>query len=1061
MESVPEIAKLHRPRSHAAYPRERLFSLLDGFREHPVRWLAAPPGAGKTTLASAWLEARQMAFCWYRADERDDDPASLFYYLGEAAWRAAGHPKRTLPLFTPEYGKSLSAFSHRFFEALFALLPRPFALVIDDFHKIPAESLSHRALLDGFGELPPGVGVVILSRQDPPAGYARLSVSGTMDRIPASSMRLDKDEVRGLLKLRGISDEERIGSITERGHGWAAGIQLLLEAEQTRKGGAVDPRENEVIFSYFAGEVFSGLPESERRVLLCAALQPACSTSLACLLSGETGAGAVLERLYRRNYFVTRDTDSADPLYRLHPLFQEYLLEQVRESITEEEQVWMRLTAAGHLEQNGKIEGAIALRLAANDAESAGRLIAKSAAELLRQGRHRTVAGWIDTLPSNTFNAKPWLLYWKAMACQPFDPGAAIPLLTQAFEKFREHEDTTGIFRSWAAVVQSIRFDHQGDGSRLDCWIAILDEILMRHPDAGDDETVYSLAQSAFHGIHFRNPLHPKLEYWKDRAIELAGRGDALGERNITFYSATTAALQSGRLDEADKLLGAAPAPDTPGLGPIVASYGFIALSMAALYRGQFDAALDIVDRGLDKLGYAGTAIWSGQLAGVGVAAALGRGDAADAERRLLNITAHWSISSGTVAAYHRSLASRIAYAAGSYAVALSFARESVSLAQQAGWGWPEAQGHLAAGLAAMEARELGQAHEHLAALKRLMSAGQGCIYQMHARLADARLALLRGDIAGADNSLTDAIDLGARQGMTEFGLLRADIAAELWARALTLNRQPDYVRQQIRLRGLKPPPGHTGDWPWPVRLVTLGRFAIVIDGVPLRFTGKMPRKPLELLQAVVAFGGRGVSREAIQNALWPDADGDAADTSLRVTLSRLRRLLRHKDAVIVADGKLNLDEALCSVDIDALRQVFTLIDETARGSLRDASRAEHLAARLVDIYRGGFLADQREHAWMLPLRKSLQSRFVAAAGQLGDVLEGADAGQKAIALYKRALEQDSLAEPIYRRLMLAHLVLGQKAEALDAYRRCREMLSIMLGVGPSPETEAAAAKAR
>jgi DNA-binding SARP family transcriptional activator len=37
---------------------------------------------------------------------------------------------------------------------------------------------------------------------------------------------------------------------------------------------------------------------------------------------------------------------------------------------------------------------------------------------------------------------------------------------------------------------------------------------------------------------------------------------------------------------------------------------------------------------------------------------------------------------------------------------------------------------------------------------------------------------------------------------------------------------------------------------------------------------------------------------------------------------------------------------------------------------------------------------------------------------------------------------------------MRAHLALGEKAEGLRAYRRCRELLSIVLSIRPANETE-------
>jgi DNA-binding SARP family transcriptional activator len=52
-------------------------------------------------------------------------------------------------------------------------------------------------------------------------------------------------------------------------------------------------------------------------------------------------------------------------------------------------------------------------------------------------------------------------------------------------------------------------------------------------------------------------------------------------------------------------------------------------------------------------------------------------------------------------------------------------------------------------------------------------------------------------------------------------------------------------------------------------------------------------------------------------------------------------------------------------------------------------------------------------------------------------------------------LAVDSLSEPLYQRLMIANLSVGQHAEAMQVFRRCRETLSIVLGIPPSSETQA------
>ena len=50
-----------------------------------MRCGSAPPGAGKTTLASSYVDARELRHLWFQLDAGDADPATFFHYLGVAA----------------------------------------------------------------------------------------------------------------------------------------------------------------------------------------------------------------------------------------------------------------------------------------------------------------------------------------------------------------------------------------------------------------------------------------------------------------------------------------------------------------------------------------------------------------------------------------------------------------------------------------------------------------------------------------------------------------------------------------------------------------------------------------------------------------------------------------------------------------------------------------------------------------------------------------------------------------------------------------------------------------
>ncbi|HKC44669.1 MAG TPA: bacterial transcriptional activator domain-containing protein [Burkholderiales bacterium] len=274
---------------------------------------------------------------------------------------------------------------------------------------------------------------------------------------------------------------------------------------------------------------------------------------------------------------------------------------------------------------------------------------------------------------------------------------------------------------------------------------------------------------------------------------------------------------------------------------------------------------------------------------------------------------------------------------------------------------------------------------------------------------------------------------------------------SRLAAVAIAEGIEPDYVRGLVAARSLPPDDSLAPDaWPWPLRIHALGRFEVVRDGAPLAFRGKAQKKPLELLKALVSLGGDGVEASRLAAILWPDAFGDAAKVSFDSTLYRLRKLLGVESALVLNEGKLSLDPRQCRVDVWVFERVAREAD-----SIGAADDPAAVARRLLDAYPGHFLAADEDQPWLMGLRDRLRSKLVRTVLALGRRLQAAGRGEDAIALYQRALELDNLAEDLYRQLMLCYRELGRPAEALRTYRRCRELLSVVLGLQPSAETEA------
>ena len=171
------------------------------------------------------------------------------------------------------------------------------------------------------------------------------------------------------------------------------------------------------------------------------------------------------------------------------------------------------------------------------------------------------------------------------------------------------------------------------------------------------------------------------------------------------------------------------------------------------------------------------------------------------------------------------------------------------------------------------------------------------------------------------------------------------------------------YVQYIVRKRRLIPekPPLHLENWPWPLKIYTLGKFELLKDDKPVQFRGKVQKKPLLMLKALIAQGGKGVKEEQLSDMLWPEADGDRAYSAFRATLSRLRQLIGNEKAIDYHDGKATIDPRYCWIDAWAFDRIFEQIEAESKSLEEDETRGHgeekllRLIEKAIDIYQGTF----------------------------------------------------------------------------------------------------------
>ncbi len=239
------------------------------------------------------------------------------------------------------------------------------------------------------------------------------------------------------------------------------------------------------------------------------------------------------------------------------------------------------------------------------------------------------------------------------------------------------------------------------------------------------------------------------------------------------------------------------------------------------------------------------------------------------------------------------------------------------------------------------------------------------------------------------------------------------------------------------------------------IRIYSLGRFSIVKKDQPINLSLKGQSKPLLVLKALIAFGGRDIKKEKIADVIWPDADGDIANQSMATTLHRLRKVLKIDEAIMLSGGTLTLNSHICWVDIWDFERLCTRSDNMwALNQHEKTLETIQVTLEAVNIYKGPFLPQERDQPWTVYLREKLKNRYLRSIGKLGNYYENSGMMEKAVESFQRSLEIDHLDEEAYRRLMACYFRMGRRSKALAVYDSCKRILVEGLGVEPSRETE-------
>jgi predicted ATPase/DNA-binding SARP family transcriptional activator len=234
------------------------------------------------------------------------------------------------------------------------------------------------------------------------------------------------------------------------------------------------------------------------------------------------------------------------------------------------------------------------------------------------------------------------------------------------------------------------------------------------------------------------------------------------------------------------------------------------------------------------------------------------------------------------------------------------------------------------------------------------------------------------------------------------------------------------------------------------LRVLALGPLQVFVDGQLVESTAWGSARPRELLVYLLVHP-EGRTKEQVGLAFWPDASPAQLRNSFHVTLHRLRKALGGSDLVTLAHERYRVDPAVLEEfdvavfesDVAEARRALKRQDESA------SARLEQALAR----FRGDFLDGEPVGDWHLEHRDRTQRIYVDALMELGARLVKEERFARAADAYRRVLARDELHEEALLALMKCHAGVGERSQALRAYRRFAERMKEELDAEPDEET--------
>ncbi len=401
--------------------RSRLLSRVEEAARQPLLAIVAGAGYGKTSLLvnlRRELLSAGAAVAWLSAETKDS--AAVFIPALVESLRSALGSRVAMPSLDRISGTSADLWLASELLVQVHDHATPIWVLIDDLHHLMDEHVTefvHYLVRNA----PANFHVVVSSRTELPFPVIDLQAHDRFASFTTDDLRFDLADTVAFLQARfgGDVDIDTCARLYERTAGWPMALQLIVSAmgrkddlpdDVSRLSGATGD-----IAKYFEHFVLKRMAPGIATMLIRSSILTVLRPQLCALLANLVDCREALSVLEQETGFVSSIEGDGD-VYRVHPLFGEYLRGRA-ETLRREEIVALHRIAAHWYAEHDMLEEAAEHAFHAGMQQQAMDWIARCLRQLGSLGRVMEVLAWLDRLPVEELEQRESIQLTAAWAC--------------------------------------------------------------------------------------------------------------------------------------------------------------------------------------------------------------------------------------------------------------------------------------------------------------------------------------------------------------------------------------------------------------------------------------------------------------------------------------------------------------------------------------------------------------------------------------------------------------------------------------------------------------------